>query len=123
MVEAHQVGAYACLHRIDAELARFCGSFVAKLVHMRFLRRLVQRRKPVQTKSDQRVRLAQFNVYDARRVFCGLVERARRGEEVVIARAGRPVAKIVPYAGEATRPGMVTVRVVLRDEPDRRTAI
>jgi len=119
--EPHQVGAYARGQAIDSKLPRFCDSFVAKLVHMRFLRRLVQPRKPVQTKSDQRVRLAQFNVYDARRVFCGLVERARRGEEVVIARAGRPVAKIVPYAGEATRPGMVTVRVIVRDEPDRRT--
>lgn len=89
---------------------------------MLFLRRLVQLRKPVQTKSDPRVRLAQFNIYDARRVFCNLAERARRGEEIVIARAGKPIAKIVPYAGEATRPGMVTVRVILRDEPDRRTA-
>jgi antitoxin (DNA-binding transcriptional repressor) of toxin-antitoxin stability system len=89
---------------------------------MRFLRSLVQLRKPVQTKSDQEVRLAQLNVYDALRLFCGLVERARRGEEVVVARSGRPIAKIVPYAGEATRPGVVTMRVVLRDEPDRRTA-
>jgi prevent-host-death family protein len=90
---------------------------------MRLLHWLVQLRKPVQTKSDQPVRLAQFNVYDARRLFCGLAERARRGEELVIARNGQPIAKIVPYAGEATRPGLVAVRVILRDEPDRRTAV
>ena len=86
---------------------------------MRMIRRLL-RSKPGLSKSDQRIRLAQFNTYDARRSFCGLVERARRGEEIVIARSGRPVAKIVPFNGEATRPGMVTVRVVLQDEPDRR---
>jgi antitoxin (DNA-binding transcriptional repressor) of toxin-antitoxin stability system len=87
---------------------------------MRFLRQLAQALTPAQTKSDQKIRLAQFNTYDARRFFCGLVERARRGEEIVIARSGIPVAKIVPFAGEATRPGSVSVRVVFRGEPDRR---
>jgi prevent-host-death family protein len=87
---------------------------------MQFLRRLTPGRKHAQTKSERRVRLAQFNIYDARRFFCGLVERARRGEEIVIARAGVPVAKIVPFNGEPTRPGTISVRVVVRDEPDRR---
>jgi antitoxin (DNA-binding transcriptional repressor) of toxin-antitoxin stability system len=87
---------------------------------MRFLDRLVHAFRPAQTKSVQRVRLAQFNTYDARRYFCGLVERAIRGEEIVIARSGKPVAKIVPFAGEPTRPGTVAVRVIVRDEADRR---
>jgi len=59
-------------------------------------------------------------VYDARRFFCNLVDRARAGEEIVIARAGSPVAKIVPFNGEQTRPGVVSVRVFVRDERDRR---
>jgi antitoxin (DNA-binding transcriptional repressor) of toxin-antitoxin stability system len=87
---------------------------------MRFLRKLVHTFKPAQTKSDQKIRLAQFNTYEARRFFSLIVERARRGEEIVVARSGTPVAKIVPFAGEPTRPGSITVRVVVQDAPDRR---
>jgi prevent-host-death family protein len=86
---------------------------------MRFLR-LVHTLKSAQTKSDQQVRLAQFSTYDARRFFSSIIERARRGEEIVVARSGIPVAKIVPFAGEPTRPGSIAVRVVVRDVADRR---
>jgi prevent-host-death family protein len=38
----------------------------------------------------------QVNIHDAKTHFSRLVERARAGEEIVIAKAGKPVAKLVP---------------------------
>jgi prevent-host-death family protein len=38
------------------------------------------------------------NIHDAKTHFSRLVERVARGEEVVIGRAGKPVAKLVPFA-------------------------
>jgi prevent-host-death family protein len=36
------------------------------------------------------------NLYDAKTNLSQLVERASRGEEIVIAKAGRPMARLVP---------------------------
>lgn len=46
------------------------------------------------------------NIHEAKTHFSRLVARAARGEEIVIARAGKPVAKLGPYrpAG-ARKPG------------------
>ncbi len=41
-----------------------------------------------------------FNLYDAKTKLSQLVDRAAAGEEIVIAKAGKPKAKLVPY-----RPG------------------
>ena len=38
------------------------------------------------------------NLYEAKTNLSQLVERAARGEEVVIAKAGRPLARLVPLA-------------------------
>lgn len=38
-----------------------------------------------------------INIHAAKTQLSRLVERAEQGEEVIIARAGRPVAKLVPY--------------------------
>ena len=38
------------------------------------------------------------NIHQAKTNLSRLVERAEGGEEVVIARAGRPAAKLVPFA-------------------------
>lgn len=47
------------------------------------------------------------NIHDAKTRFSKLIERVLLGEEVVIAKAGRPVAKLVPIApeGHARQPG------------------
>ncbi len=37
------------------------------------------------------------NLYEAKTQLSRLVERAAQGEEIVIAKAGRPKAKLVPY--------------------------
>lgn len=38
------------------------------------------------------------NMHEAKTHLSRLVERAAQGEDVVIAKAGRPVARLVPYA-------------------------
>jgi prevent-host-death family protein len=37
------------------------------------------------------------NIHEAKTHLSRLVEQVERGDEVVIARAGRPVARLVPY--------------------------
>ena len=37
------------------------------------------------------------NLYDAKTNLSKLVERAAAGEEIIIAKAGKPKAKLVPY--------------------------
>lgn len=39
------------------------------------------------------------NIHEAKTHLSRLVERAERGEEIIIARSGRPVARLVPLAG------------------------
>ncbi|HEX7708337.1 MAG TPA: type II toxin-antitoxin system prevent-host-death family antitoxin [Thermoanaerobaculia bacterium] len=39
----------------------------------------------------------QVNIYDAKTRLSQLVERAEAGEEIIIARGGRPVARLVPF--------------------------
>ena len=43
------------------------------------------------------------NIHEAKTNFSRLVERAAKGEEIVIARAGRPLARLMPLASP-TRP-------------------
>ncbi len=45
-----------------------------------------------------------INVAEAKAHFSDLLDRAARGEEIVIARAGKPVARIVPLADPPKRP-------------------
>jgi prevent-host-death family protein len=44
------------------------------------------------------------NIHDAKTHLSRLVERAASGEEIVIARAGKPVAKLVPIEGARGEP-------------------
>jgi prevent-host-death family protein len=39
----------------------------------------------------------QVNVHDAKTHLSRLLERVETGEEIVLARAGRPVARLVPF--------------------------
>ena len=43
------------------------------------------------------------SIYDAKTHFSRLVERVEAGEEVVITRSGRPVARLVPLRPKVTR--------------------
>jgi prevent-host-death family protein len=45
-----------------------------------------------------------FNIHDAKTHFSKLLERVLNGEEVVIAKAGKPVARILPFVAEDATP-------------------
>lgn len=45
-----------------------------------------------------------FNVHEAKTHFSKLLERVMSGEEVVIAKAGKPVARLLPFAVEDISP-------------------
>ena len=60
------------------------------------------------------------NIHEAKTHLSRLVERVEAGEEVVIARAGRPVARLVPYhpRREARRPGLLKGRISWTEDWD-----
>ena len=41
------------------------------------------------------------NISDAKAELSSLIERVQKGEEVILARAGKPVARLVAYRGPA----------------------
>lgn len=50
--------------------------------------------------------MTQVNVYEAKTQLSRLLDRALAGEEVIIARAGAPLVRLVPVTRpEGTRPG------------------
>lgn len=62
----------------------------------------------------------QVNIHEAKTHFSRLVERAQAGEEIVIARAGKPVATLAalgPSSGPRT-PGAWRGRVVIHEDFD-----
>lgn len=64
--------------------------------------------------------MATFNVHDAKTHFSRLLERVAQGEEVIIAKSGRPVAKLVRVAAEPRKPGRLKGRIRITpdfDEP------
>ena len=46
---------------------------------------------------------AMVNMHEAKTGLSRLVERAEAGEEIVIARAGKPAAKLVPFTAHRRR--------------------
>lgn len=59
------------------------------------------------------------NVHEAKTHLSRLLERVTRGEEVVIARAGTPVARLVPYRPTRARAlGLDAGRVVIAEDFD-----
>ena len=47
--------------------------------------------------------LEHFNMHEAKTQLSRIIERVERGEEIVIDRAGRPVAKIIPLVARVER--------------------
>jgi prevent-host-death family protein len=48
----------------------------------------------------------QFNIYDAKARLSALLDQALAGEEVVIARAGKPLARLMPLTVTRARSGV-----------------
>lgn len=48
-----------------------------------------------------------YNLYEAKTSLSRLVDRAANGEEIILSKAGKPLAKLVPYhrATEPRQPG------------------
>jgi prevent-host-death family protein len=62
-----------------------------------------------------------INMHEAKTNLSRLVERAAAGEEIVIGRAGVPVAKLVPYQPPAKKrrePGLLRGQIVVHDDFD-----
>ncbi|HUR82905.1 MAG TPA: type II toxin-antitoxin system Phd/YefM family antitoxin [Thermoanaerobaculia bacterium] len=55
----------------------------------------------------------QVNIYEAKTRLSQLVDRAEAGEEIIIARGGRPAARLVPYRAPAVerKPGRMRGRI------------
>ena len=53
------------------------------------------------------------NIHEAKTHFSRLVERAANREEIIIARAGRPLARLMPLASPTRprRPGLLKGRI------------
>ena len=47
--------------------------------------------------------MTQMNVHEAKTHLSRLLERVEGGEEIVIARAGRPIARLVPYRAQTAK--------------------
>ncbi len=60
------------------------------------------------------------NIHEAKTHLSRLVERAAAGEEIVIAKAGKPMAKLVPYvkATSPRQPGCWRGKVMIHDDFD-----
>ena len=54
------------------------------------------------------------NIHEAKTHFSRLIDRVAAGEEIIIAKAGKPVARLAPYGGPVRserRPGYWKVKV------------
>lgn len=59
------------------------------------------------------------NIHEAKTHLSRLIEEVASGKEVVIARAGKPVARLVPYLSQPERrPGSMKGRLVVPDDFD-----
>ena len=50
------------------------------------------------------------NVHEAKTHLSRLLERVEAGEEIVLARNGKAVARLVPVGRQARRPGRIRIR-------------
>lgn len=58
------------------------------------------------------------NVHKAKTELSRLLEAVEAGEEVVIARAGRPVARLVPLPADARTPGRLAGKISIAADFD-----
>jgi prevent-host-death family protein len=59
-----------------------------------------------------------YDLYEAKLALWQLVERAAAGEEIVIAKNGAPMAKLVPVARPKRHPGGWEGRIRIADDFD-----
>jgi prevent-host-death family protein len=62
-----------------------------------------------------------FNIHDAKTHFSKILERVLSGEEVVIAKAGKPVARLLPFTdinSAPRKPGKDKGKVLIQPDFD-----
>ena len=64
--------------------------------------------------------MSTVNVHEAKTNLSKLLEKVAAGEEVIIAKAGKPVARLTAYFGESSKPilGSERGRVFIPDDFD-----
>jgi len=65
--------------------------------------------------------MSQVGIHQAKTHLSCLVEMAASGQEIVIAKAGKPIARLVPYVakGKARRPGQLRGRLRIKKSFDQ----
>lgn len=58
------------------------------------------------------------NISQAKAELSALIARVQQGDEVILAKSGKPVAKIVPYRGAAQRRVPGSMKGEIRIAPD-----
>ena len=64
--------------------------------------------------------MKQVNIHEAKTHLSSLIEDAEHGEEIVIARHNRPVARLVPFSrtSAARKPGSMRGQIRMSDDFD-----
>jgi prevent-host-death family protein len=59
--------------------------------------------------------MSTYNIHEAKTHFSKLLERVLKGEEVVIAKAGKPIARILPIVNDVPRrtPGNDAGKIII----------
>jgi prevent-host-death family protein len=71
------------------------------------------------SKAEKAATQAKVNVHEAKTHLSRLLERVEQGEEILIARAGKPVAKLVPIEAPGKRPiGLYKGQIWMSDDFD-----
>jgi len=62
----------------------------------------------------------QVNIYEAKTKFSKLISQAIAGEEIIIAKSGKPVAKLVPFEKPPgdRKPGSAKGKITMSDDFD-----
>lgn len=65
---------------------------------------------------------AQFNIHEAKTQLSRIIDRVEHGEEIIISRAGTPVAKVIPLTRRISRTGRGSLagKLVVADDWDSR---
>jgi prevent-host-death family protein len=64
--------------------------------------------------------MIQINIHQAKTQLSRLVQRVAGGEEIIIAKAGKPIARLVPYVakGAVRRPGAMRGKIRIKKNFD-----
>lgn len=66
-----------------------------------------------------------INIHQAKTTLSQLIEKTLQGEDIIIAKAGKPVAKLVAYKKKTQlrKPGLLKGKISLSDDFDKEDPI